>query len=127
MLMQWRPRRTGGPESRRWYADQHTDPVLSRHADPLFERAQRRRRDQDTVAPPSVAFFDRRCRIADLGIDDGVRAQLFRERQLSIIDVDRADFEAHVLCILDGEVPQAADPRHRQPFAGFGFGLFDAL
>ena len=47
-------------------------------------------------------------RIAVLGIDHEIGAQLLGERELGVIDVDGANLEAHHLRILNGEMSEAA-------------------
>jgi hypothetical protein len=79
------------------------------------------------VGAAGGALFDGLIRIAMLGIDDKIGAQFGRQRQLAVIDIDRADPKPHHLGILNGQMPEAAGAGNDNPLARLRLGFLDAL
>ena len=61
------------------------------------------------------------------GIDDHVGAELLRQLELGVVDVDRGDVEAHRLGVLHRHVAEPADAGDRHPVAGLAVEHLEAL
>ena len=109
---------SGNGKIARRQSDQNAGTALARHADALLERAERGCGDQDAVGAAAGALLDRLGRVAVLGIDHEIGTHLLGQRELAVIDVDRADLKAHDLGILNGKMPEAAGAGDDDPFAG---------
>jgi hypothetical protein len=66
-----------------------------------------------------------RHRVATPRIDYHIGAKALGVGELAVINVDRADKESHGLCILDGQMPKAANTGDGDPLTGLRRGLFD--
>ena len=107
--------------------DQHAGPAFARHAHPCLNALSDGAVISTPWAPPSVPFLTAATAIPVLGVDHHIGAQALGMRELAVVDIDRADLQAHRLGILDRQMPEAADAGDDDPLARPRLRLLDAL
>jgi hypothetical protein len=111
-----------------WWQPHEGDCALpSRKLKRLRERLRRGRGDENTVRTAARRLQDFVNRLRRARIDRYCGTDLFGQCELFWGNIDGRDMQAHSLRILDREMPEAADPRNRDPFSWPCLCLFQAF